>query len=127
MLEVVIAILVCYGMSNIIVQGSIFYPFKEWLEEYIPNTKYRFIEKILSKFYTLINCPMCTGFWVGAICGIFLGPFVWWNLLFNGCLYSGTTWLLWCFAQKLGQGEDPAMTHNIVFGEDSKLNINNKE
>jgi prepilin signal peptidase PulO-like enzyme (type II secretory pathway) len=110
MMELLIAILVAYGISNIIVNGSIFEPLRNWFgghaDKFIPR-----------KIYQLITCMMCTGFWVGVVVGCFLGPFPWWHIIFNGAIYSGTTWLIYCIAQFLGQGYDPSRVINVQIEE----------
>jgi hypothetical protein len=114
----IIAILTVYGITNIVTQGSIFDPVKEKIEELIATNKH---PKKLSWLLKLINCPMCFGFWVGALVGIFMGPFIGWNIIFNGGLYSGTTWILHCIMQLLGQGYDPSRTINVVFSNDLSI------
>jgi hypothetical protein len=125
-MDFIIAILVVYGITNIVTQGSIFYNMREWFgTKTAENGKY---SKVYGSIYKLINCPMCFGFWVGIFVGIFLGPFVWWNILFNGALYSGTTWIVYCITQFLGQGYDPSRTINVQFqNELSTKNINTIE
>jgi hypothetical protein len=86
-MELVYFILAAYGMTQLIVYGSIFNkirPTKEWL----------------GGFGELFNCPMCMGFWVGFfLCVIspftslftfepnFITPFL------LGCLSSGTSYI----------------------------------
>lgn len=125
-MSLLVAILVSYGITMIVTQGSIFYSFREWFAiEFQKNSK---LSKVYGWVYKLLNCPMCFGFWAGALVGVFLGPFVAWNLIFNGALYSGTTWLLFCLSQFLGQGYDPARTLNVsIEGKIEHENINNKE
>lgn len=46
-------ILICYGLTSIVVQSKLFKPFRETI-------------KIKSNFFgSLLNCMMCFGFWVG--------------------------------------------------------------
>lgn len=99
-----IYILLVYGITNIVVQGSIFDGFKSFLEDKVIESNTRYIKVFLNRFITLINCPMCSGFWIGAIIGLLYGPFENWNIIFNGTFYSGTTWLIYCLTQFLGQG-----------------------
>ncbi len=113
-MELIITILLTYGMTNIIVNGSIFESFRNWFA-------HRADKWIFEKTYQLLSCMMCSGFWVGAFVGAFLGPFPQWNILFNGCLYSGSTWLIHCLATLLGQGYDPARTLNIVIDQPIKI------
>jgi len=112
-MELLISTLLVYGITNIIVNGSIFDILKKKLKDAaVTRDSY-----LLEMLYTLVNCPMCSGFWIGAIIGIFLGPFPFWNIIFNGGLYSGTTWIIYCITQFLGQGYDPNRTINVVMQE----------
>ena len=82
-------ILASWGMTQIIVYGSIFESLREWISE--------------RSFWlgTLIHCPMCTGFWAG----VFLFGINGFTELFNfeynianlfilGCLASATSYAL---------------------------------
>tara|TARA_R100000388_G_scaffold76069_1_gene55272 strand:- start:2331 stop:2645 length:315 start_codon:yes stop_codon:yes gene_type:complete len=82
-------ILASWGMTQIIVYGSIFESLREWIAE--------------RSFWlgTLIHCPMCTGFWTG----VFLFGINGFTELFNfeynianlfilGCLASATSYAL---------------------------------
>lgn len=60
-MEVVIFILVCYGITSIVIYGSIFYPI-------ISRTK--------GMLNDLLTCPLCFSTWVG----FFIG----WALLASG-------------------------------------------
>ena len=55
MLILLYLILGCYGITSIIVQSKLFKPFREWVEN-----KSVFLGK-------LINCMLCSGFWIGLI------------------------------------------------------------
>jgi hypothetical protein len=123
-MSLLIAILVTYGITNIVTQGSIFYSFRNWFAE--KTAQPGKFSKVYGWFHKLINCPMCFGFWVGIFVGIFLGPFPFWNIIFNGALYSGTTWIIFCLTQYLGQGYDPSRTLNVMFQNELK-NINTNE
>lgn len=78
-------VLSAYGLTQILVYGSIFKNFRDFTLEY---TK-------------LLSCPMCTGFWVGVIL-FFLNPFTELftyelnlaNFLICGWLSSGTSYIL---------------------------------
>ena len=81
-------VLAAYGMTQIIILGSIFNkvrPSKSWLKG----------------FGKLFHCPMCMGFWVGVfLFGIngytelFTFEYNLANALVLGCLSSGTSYLL---------------------------------
>ena len=83
-------ILSAYGMTTIIVYGSIFEKFRDFVIRY-------------SNFFgKLITCMMCTSFWVGAFMSIVLGGLanhyfkgVWYEyLFFDACFTSGAVWAL---------------------------------
>ena len=105
-MELLLIILLTYGISNIIVFGSIFDGLRKTAEVYSPNF-----------FGKLINCMMCTPWWVGltlsttaqitgytslspmySYIGIDLIPLA---LFLDACLLSGTTWLLHTIQEKL--------------------------
>jgi len=87
-MELVYFILTAYGLTQILIYGSIFNkvrPSKEWL----------------CGFGKLFHCPMCMGFWSGAfLLGIskytelFTFEYSLANLLILGCLSSGTSYLM---------------------------------
>lgn len=81
MLNLILFILICFGLTNIVVYGSIF-------------DKIKLKENIY--FKKLFNCCMCMGFWVGII--VFLCFWFYYVKLFGnvyigcflfGCLSSG--------------------------------------
>ena len=104
-MEVLLIILVGYGISNIIVFGSIFESLREYAIAFSPN----FWGKLLS-------CMMCTPFWVGfflSLGSVLTGytqfsPFysyklecLWLSIFLDSCLISGTTWLIHTIQEKL--------------------------
>jgi len=90
-----------YGISNILVYGSIFNgprnKINEWAEK--ENTIFNSFWVFLSD---MLKCMMCTPTWVGFFFGIFLysptseillvTPWVSW--FFDGMLASGSTWAI---------------------------------
>lgn len=95
-------ILTAYGLSNILVNSSLFFPLREKL-------------KPIKFIYELINCMMCTGFWVGVLISIFilspsnelfllsdiniLNSIL--NTMVDGLFFSGTTWIIHTLQEKL--------------------------
>ena len=87
-MELLYFILCAYGMTQLVVYGSIFNairPSKSWLRG----------------FGELFHCPMCMGFWVGVfLCGIngYTELFNYEHSIANyfalGCLSSGTSYIL---------------------------------
>jgi len=97
-MEIILIVLVAYGISNIVVYGAIFEKLREMSNLFSP------------KFWgKLLSCMMCTPFWVGFFLslGSFLSdytqfsPFysmglenIYISIFLDSCLLSGTTWLI---------------------------------
>lgn len=80
-MNLLIFILVCFGLTNILIYGKIF-------------------DKIRPDWY-LFKCSQCTGFWVGALvntlfyylnCDIFADLYI--GAFLSGCISSGTSYIL---------------------------------
>lgn len=88
MVSLLVWIFVSYGMTSIIVWGSIFEPLREFIKKH-------------SKFFgDLISCVLCTSTWVGFFLSIFMFsitdvlfyvrmPF---NIFFDGMFSAGIVW-----------------------------------
>ena len=83
-------ILAAYGMTSILVWGSIFESTREWIKKH-------------SKFFgDLISCTLCTSTWVGFFMSLVLGSIstryfdtIWFiNLFFDGMVTAGGVWAL---------------------------------
>ena len=83
-------ILAAYGMTSILVWGSIFETTRKWIKKH-------------SKFFgDLISCTLCTSTWVGFFMSLFLGSIstqyfntIWIiNLFFDGMVTAGGVWAL---------------------------------
>jgi|TARA_R110001583_G_scaffold28074_3_gene100034 hypothetical protein len=88
-METLIWILAAYGMSQILVFGSIFDTIRDW------------ITKKSTFFGDLLSCMMCTSTWVGFFFSIvFYSPTItmvsipYSNIFFDGMLASGSVWAL---------------------------------
>ena len=87
-MELIYFIFTAYGLTQILLYGSIFNkirPSKEWL----------------SGFGKLFHCPMCMGFWAGVFLfainpftELFTFEYKLANAFILGCLGSGTSYLL---------------------------------
>jgi hypothetical protein len=89
-----------YGMSNILVYGSIFNgprnAIRKWSETTLPL--HGFAEFLIN----MLGCMMCTSTWVGFFYGIFLYSPVhqilevtpWVSWFFDGMLASGSVWAI---------------------------------
>lgn len=104
-MELLLFILVSYGISNIIVFGSIFEGFRELMDDVSPNF-----------FGKLFSCMMCTPWWVGFFLSLGaqlsgyaeFSPFynyglenIYLSVFLDSCLISGTTWLIHNFEEYL--------------------------
>jgi hypothetical protein len=87
--DLIIWILAAYGMSTILVYGSIFRKPRTWI---ISNSKF---------FGELIQCILCTSMWVGVFLSLIMGSisrhyfeFEPLNLVVDGCITAGGVWAL---------------------------------
>ena len=81
---------IAYGITSIIVWGSIFEKFRNWVTKH-------------SKFLSdLISCTLCTSTWVGFFMSLFIGSitknffdsFMLINVFFDGMYTAGSVWAL---------------------------------
>lgn len=97
-------ILAAYGMTFILVYGSIF-------EDIRPEKDYS------KKWNTLFHCPLCMGFWVGVFLFLINGytelftfEYKIANILICGCISAGTSYFLSMilndFGLKITKGDD---------------------
>jgi hypothetical protein len=78
-----------YGMTTIIVYGSIFDSTRQWILKH-------------SKFFgELINCPLCTSTWVGFFLSIVTGGLTiqyfevgWLTIFLDGMFTAGAVWAI---------------------------------
>lgn len=81
---------IAYGMTTILVWGSIFESTREWIKK-------------KSKFFgDLISCPLCTSTWVGFFMSITIGGLsynylntnILLGIFYDGMLTAGVVWTL---------------------------------
>jgi hypothetical protein len=109
-MELLIFILLNYGMANIIVYGSIFNGFRSFWDSISPNF-----------FGKLFNCMMCTPFWTGFLLSTSFHLMGYNNLsplsnngvenmflaiFLDSVLASGTTWLFHTFQEMMERAFD---------------------
>ena len=102
-METLIWILTAYGMTNILVYGSIFEKQRYWIKKY-------------STFFgDLISCMMCTSTWVGFFLSIvFFSPtntitFIHYtHIFFDGMLASGSVWAINALVEWLEENRPPS-------------------
>ncbi len=119
------ALLITYGISLIIVHGTIFRGSKQAIKERIITNK--FLDTVRYKFLELVNCMLCVSFWVGAVVGAYFELLPVWNIVFNGGLLTATTWILHCIMSFLGNGYDPGRVFNLNITEPLKIELPEKK
>jgi len=99
-MELVIWLIAAYGMSQILVYGSIFKGVRDSLHGWAENrlSVFNFMGVFLSG---LISCMMCTSTWVGFLMSFIWSPFVEilgtnivFGVFFDGMLASGGVWMI---------------------------------
>ena len=95
--------IVAYGMSTILVYGSIFNGLRNWIHKNSePNVGWKVLKPIFSFVSELIKCMLCTSTWVGFFLSMSLySP---WNemiglnqyisIFFDGMLSAGSVWAI---------------------------------
>jgi len=97
-MQLLIFLLVSYGVTNIVTSGKIF----EWLRIYLDRHS-----KIAAYW---IRCPMCLGIWVGAGWSLLgVGPGTNLGKVMNaavaGAVASGWCWMMRVVLARLGEDE----------------------
>jgi len=86
----------CYGLTIILTMSVIMAPLRDFFQW--KEVKSTLITKAMRWVGTLIQCPMCTSFWVGLFANRF-----WFsatnNLLMDAFLASGSCWVIYSALQ----------------------------
>ena len=106
-----------YGITNIVVYGSIFNGPREFIREYAESDKpfNEFAEFVMK----MTSCVMCFGVWVGFFAGLFLysptnqilGVNNYSSWFFDGMLSSGGVWIINSIVEWFEENR-PANKHN---------------
>ena len=99
--QLLLWMVMAYGMTNIIVYGSIFNGPRNFINK-IADTPGSFLRGFFIFVSDMIKCMMCASTWIGFFFGIFLyspvheilgvNPFASW--FFDGMLASGSVWAI---------------------------------
>lgn len=98
-MSILIWILMAYGMSNILVYGSIFNTPRQLIRE-AGEDQYMPFQSVFKFVSDLISCMMCTSTWVGFFFAWtvfsptheYLDINIWSSWFFDGMLASGAVW-----------------------------------
>lgn len=94
-MELFVFLLTVYGITNIVIFGSIFESMRNFFNKFSPKF-----------FGKLFSCPMCLSFWVGVLMTAlmdYLNHKTPWSSIgdnlfilsfLNGCLSSGVIWII---------------------------------
>lgn len=98
MVQIFLWSIISYGITTIVVYGSIFNSFREFLKNLGKKSK------IFKFFSDLISCPLCFSTWVGFFLSIFLFSisevffgfenYSILNLFFDGMFSAGIVWVI---------------------------------
>ena len=101
MTQLLLWMIMAYGLSNILVYGSIFNTPRNFIIKQAENQDSYFTDFFIF-LKDMLSCMMCTPTWVGFFFGIFLyspvhelldvNPYVSW--FFDGMLASGSVWAI---------------------------------
>ena len=101
MTQLFLWVLLAYGMSNILVYGSIFSGPRDLINKWA-DTGYTPFHGLWVFLSDMLKCMMCAPTWVGFFFGIFLyspvheilGINSWVSWFFDGMLASGSVWAI---------------------------------
>ena len=102
MIQLVIFMLVAYGMTTILVYGSIFNSLRGTIHK-LGNDEGFFLTRPIFKFISeLIQCMLCTGTWVGFYLSLtffspihnFIGLNEYISIFFDGMFSAGSVWAI---------------------------------
>jgi len=101
-MELLTWVFMAYGMSQILVYGSIFQSQRDLIHNIANNEQtFKFIKPLFVFLSGLISCMMCTSTWVGFFISFFYSPsssllnidnFM--SIFFDGMLASGSVWAI---------------------------------
>jgi len=100
-MEVLIFMIVAYGLTTILVYGSIFNGLRNWIHKNAqPNIGWVLFTPVFSFVSDLIKCMLCTSTWVGFFLSLcffspishFIGLNQYYSVFFDGMLSAGSVW-----------------------------------
>lgn len=102
MISLVIFMLVAYGMTTIMVYGSIFNGLRNGIHKLGSDEGFALIRPIFKFISELIQCMLCTSTWVGFFLSLvffspihnFIGLNEYVSVFFDGMLSAGSVWAI---------------------------------
>jgi len=102
MTSLVIFMLAAYGMTTILVYGSIFNGIRNFIHKQSSEEGFKLLRPIFSFLSELIVCPLCTSTWVGFFLSLtmfspvhtIIGLNEYFSVFFDGMLSAGSVWAI---------------------------------
>ena len=102
MIQLIMFMIVAYGMTTILVYGSIFNGLREKIKIAGSEEGYRLTRPTFKFISDLISCMLCTGTWVGFLLSLlyfspsheFIGLNKFLSVFFDGMLSAGSVWAI---------------------------------
>lgn len=103
MIQLLIFMIAAYGMTTILVYGSIFNGLRNWIHRNAdPNTGWVLLTPIFSFVSELIKCVLCSSTWTGFFLSLtmfspvshFIGLNEYYSIFFDGMFSAGSVWAI---------------------------------
>ena len=101
MIQLLIFMIAAYGMTTILVYGSIFNGLRNSIHN-LGNSEYKPFNFLFKFISDLISCMLCTGTWVGFFLSLtmfspihnFIGLNEYYSIFFDGMFSAGSVWAI---------------------------------
>lgn len=102
MIQLVIFMLVAYGMTTILVYGSIFNGLRNFIHLAGSDSGFNLTRPVFKFISDLIQCPLCVSTWVGFFLSLtffspahnFIGLNEYFSVFFDGMFSAGSVWAI---------------------------------
>lgn len=102
MIQLLIFMVVAYGMTTILVYGSIFNGLRSFIHKEATEEGWVIFRPIFNFLSGLISCVLCTSAWVGFFLSLvfyspihtFIGQNEYYSIFFDGMLSAGSVWAI---------------------------------
>jgi len=102
MIQLLIFMLAAYGMTTILVYGSIFNGLRNFIHKQGLEDGFIITRPIFSFLSELIVCPLCTSTWIGFFLSLtmfspihnFIGLNQYYSIFFDGMFSAGSVWAI---------------------------------
>ncbi len=132
MIQLVIFMLVAYGMTTILVYGSIFNGLRNGIHKLGSDEGFVLIRPIFKFISELIQCMLCTSTWVGFFLSLvffspihnFIGLNEYVSVFFDGMLSAGSVWAINAIIEWFEENRPQKIEYNQEIEIDEKQILN---